>query len=275
MAARKAIEKNLKRREINTELFIPEIAKKNNWTLFQPRFNTDSVKDNVTIIIPTKNNAKLLLNCIKSIKKTSLQMPQLIIINDHSKEEDALELFIDLKKDNNIQILNTPYMDDEFNYARLINYAVSNVKTKYFIQLNNDVEALSNNWIEQMMGWYQYKNVGAVGAKLIYPNGKIQHAGVVIGPNGGLADHQFHGLDRNEAGYTALPHIAREVSAVTGACMLTETSLFLEMGGFDEANFAVEFNDVDSIATFSSTTRINSAEIDSSKLSNELPILLI
>lgn len=246
-AAKKAITKSLKREKINCELFLPEIAKKHGWTLWQPHWRVGDISELVTIVIPTKNKGELIFNCIESIKSTCHKIPKIIIIDDNSTELRTFEIFHLLKSDTklNIEIIKSPYSDKEFNYARLINFGAGKISTKYFLQLNNDIEALSANWIEQMVGWMQFQQVGVVGAKLKYPNGRLQHAGVVVGPNGGLADHQFHDLPDDRPGYVSLPHVSREVSAVTGACLLTDTNLFHDVGGFDEIKFAVEFNDVD------------------------------
>ncbi len=246
-AAKKSIFKSLRRDGIDCELILPEIAKKNGWTLWQPLWRVGDISGLVTILIPTKNKGELLLNCIESIKQTCQRIPKIIIVDDNSSEPKTLEILSILKNDTklNIEIIKSPYSDNRFNYARLINFGAGKIATKFFVQLNNDIEAVSTNWIEQMVGWMQFKDVGVVGGKLKYPNGKLQHAGVVIGPNGGLADHQFHGLPGDWPGYTALPHVSREVSAVTGACLLTDTELFRTLGGFDEDNFSVEFNDVD------------------------------
>jgi glycosyltransferase involved in cell wall biosynthesis len=246
-AAKKSILNSLKREQIDCELILPKIAKNNGWTLWQPLWSVGDISGLVTILIPTKNKGELLLNCIESIKKTCRRIPKIIIVDDNSDEYKTIEIFRLLENDTklNIEIIKSPHSDNKFNYARLINFGAEKITTKFFVQLNNDIEAVSTNWIDQMVGWMQFKDIGVVGAKLKYPNGKLQHAGVVIGPNGGLADHQFHGLPGDWPGYTSLPHISREVSAVTGACLLTDTELFRTLGGFDEVNFAVEFNDVD------------------------------
>jgi len=246
-AAKKAIESSLKREGLACELIQSEIAKNNAWTLWQPYWKVDNISTLVTILIPTRNKGELLFNCIESIKKTCPIIPKIIIIDDNSSELNTIEIFSQLQSDQklDIEIIKSPFSDGKFNYARLINFGAKKITTKFFLQLNNDIEAISVNWIEQMVGWMQFKGVGVVGAKLKYPNGNLQHAGVVVGPNGGLADHQFHGLSGASTGYNALPHISRQVSAVTGACLLTDTKLFHALDGFDEVNFAVEFNDVD------------------------------
>jgi glycosyltransferase involved in cell wall biosynthesis len=246
-AAKIAIKNSLKREGLNCDLALSKISKKYGWTLWQPQWNVGDVSGIVTILIPTRNKGELLFKCISAIKKTCRNIPKIIVIDDNSTELKTFEIFQILEKDINlnIEIIKSPFTEEKFNYARLINFGAKKITTKLFLQLNNDVEAISINWIDQMVGWMQFKDVGVVGAKLKYPNGNLQHAGVVIGPNGGLADHQFHGQSGDLPGYTALPHISREVSAVTGACLMTDTELFHTLGGFDEINFGVEFNDID------------------------------
>jgi GT2 family glycosyltransferase len=119
------------------------------------------------------------------------------------------------------------------------------VTTPFMLQLNNDVEAIESGWLDQMVGWLAVPEVGVVGAKLLYPDGSIQHAGVMVMPSHGTPEHLFHRLFGNDSGYQWLPHRARNVSAVTGACLLTRTDLFHQLGGFDEEHLAVQFNDVD------------------------------
>jgi len=126
-----------------------------------------------------------------------------------------------------------------------VNTGVAHATTPLVLLLNNDTEALSAGWLEEMVGWMSIDSVGAVGAKLLYPDGTIQHAGVLVGSHGGLAEHLFHRLDKDIIGFNFLTHAARNVSAVTAACMLTSKAVFNEIKGFDETNFGMEYNDVD------------------------------
>jgi glycosyltransferase involved in cell wall biosynthesis len=126
-----------------------------------------------------------------------------------------------------------------------VNTGVSHAATPLVLLLNNDTEALKPGWLEEMVGWMSLKDVGAVGAKLFYPDGTLQHAGVIVGSHGGLAEHIFHRLPGNAVGLNFLSHAARNVTAVTAACMLTSKAAFDEVKGFDETNFGMEYNDVD------------------------------
>src|SRR5262249_32363937 len=111
--------------------------------------------------------------------------------------------------------------------------------------LNNDTRVVEPRWLSQMMGYAQMPGIGAVGAKLLYGDGTIQHGGIVNGYCDGTAGHAFKHVPSNNWGYLAYLNVAREYSGVTAACLLTSRALFLRTGGFDEADFAVAFNDVD------------------------------
>ena len=113
------------------------------------------------------------------------------------------------------------------------------------LHLNNDIEAIAPGWLDQLSGWLAFRDIGVVGAKLLYPDGSIQHAGVIVSPSHGAPGHLFNRLTGNDTGYQWLPHRVRNVSAVTGACLLTRTDLFHELGGFDEEHLGVQFNDTD------------------------------
>lgn len=248
-SARIAIQEALLRRNLSADPFLPPIAQKYGMCLNQLCWK-DSLGQGreVTILIPTKDRVDLLKRCISSLYKTcDKRFVKILIMDDRSTDVATLKYFQELESDQifECKVVRPKRGDGTFNYARLINEGVEHVDTSYILQLNNDVEAIDSGWLEDMMGWLSIEGVGVVGARLLYPDHTIQHAGIVVGPHGGLADHQFHQLPDNEVGYLALPHAARDVSAVTGACLLTSTALFRKLAGFDEISFAVEYNDVD------------------------------
>jgi O-antigen biosynthesis protein len=202
----------------------------------------------VTIVIPTRDRRDLLEACVTSLRLTVDPLrTRLLIVDDHSTDPSALALLEELRQDTRLtcRIITPPRVDNAFNYSRLMNAAAAVVDTPLMLHLNNDVEGIQPGWIEQMEGWFALPDVGIVGAKLLYPDGSIQHAGVLMSPAQGVLDHVFARLLGDDRGYQGLPHRVRDVSAVTGACLLTTTSLFRELGGFDEHNLAVQFNDVD------------------------------
>ena len=135
--------------------------------------------------------------------------------------------------------------DSSFNYSRLVNLGTARADTPLVLHLNNDVEALTSGWLEDMAGWLSVPGVGIVGAKLLYPDGTINHAGISLSRDDGLAHVLFEREPADDLGYIFLPHAARNVAAVTGACLLTRTALYRQLSGFDEQKLPVAYNDVD------------------------------
>jgi O-antigen biosynthesis protein len=134
-------------------------------------------------------------------------------------------------------------MPQEFNFSAKVNFALSQVTTEHVILLNDDLEVIREDWIEALLAFSRRSEIGAVGAKLLFPNGRIQHAGVVLGMNW-PATHIFHGVSTKNAGYCGYTDLVRNYSAVTAAVIATRMSLVRQVGGFDES-FAVDFNDID------------------------------
>lgn len=197
----------------------------------------DPDKPLVSIIIPTKDNVKLLKACIESIEtKSSYKNYEILVIVNGDKKEETKIYLNGLKH----KVL---YYNKLFNFSRINNFAITSARGEHIIFLNDDTSVISQNWIECMLEHSTKPNVGAVGALLYYPNDTIQHAGVLIGI-GGITSHAFEGLPRNNQGYKGLVQSIRECSAVTGACLMIKKSLFEKVGGFDE-NLAYSFNDVD------------------------------
>ncbi|MFM6261102.1 glycosyltransferase, partial [Planktothrix sp.] len=195
----------------------------------------------VTILIPTKNKKQLLEACLSSLKKTTYQNYKIVIIDNGSDDPDTLAYLQQLPQ----QVLKIETPDKTFNFAAIHNQAVQQIQSDYLLFLNNDTEVISPHWLSQMMGYAQIKGVGAVGAKLVFPNEKIQHAGVVHGLHQGLAGHGFKLRPSKANGYLSYIQVVRNYSAVSAACLLTPRNLFLEVGGFDSEQFAVAYNDVD------------------------------
>ncbi|MEM9922234.1 MAG: glycosyltransferase [Cyanobacteria bacterium P01_D01_bin.50] len=248
-SAYRAIKDAIQRRGLKAKLFLPKIAQKYGLCLYQLQWDNSLLAENhVTIVIPTRDRVDLLEKCITSLEKTvDKRFVKLLIIDDSSTESATHRYFQKLQKQQVLesQVIRAERKVDVFNYARLMNLALQYIDTPYILHLNNDVQAIEPGWLEDMVGWMSVEGVGVVGAKLLYPNNIIQHAGVVIGSHNGLADHLFNNTHIDEVGYICLPHAARNVSAVTGACLLTSTKLYRQLAGFDEENFAVEYNDID------------------------------
>ena len=203
----------------------------------------------VSIIIPTKDKTEYLKKCVSSIlKKTTYDNYEILIVDTGSTEKETKKYYTALGKIKKIKFLN---WNKTFNYSSVNNYAVSKSEGKYVLLLNNDTEVITTDWIESMLEHAQRKNVGAVGAKLLYPNGKIQHAGVVLGIKGGnikrgVAGHiQKITLDIPQ-GLAMLNsiNIIRNYSAVTAACLMISKEKYLKVKGLDD-KFRIAFNDID------------------------------
>lgn len=196
----------------------------------------------VSIIIPTRDKVDLLRTCIESlISRTTYPYYEILIIDNQSVEPVTLDYFSQIGADPRIRILS---YDAEFNFSEMNNMAVEQASGAYICLLNNDIEVVEPEWLCEMMRYAVRDNVGAVGAKLLYPDGSIQHAGVVVGI-GGAAGHAHRFLPAEQRGYFDRAHVAHYVSAVTAACLVVEKRKFQLVGGLDAEHFQVAFNDVD------------------------------
>src|SRR5205823_3395897 len=145
------------------------------------------------------------------------------------------------QNDSRVRVLRS---DEEFNFGRLNNFALRNVESEFVALLNNDLTVITPDWLGEMVSQALQPRVAAVGARLLYPDDRIQHAGVILG-GGGVAAHAHKGLPRSNHGYFSRAILAQELSAATAACILVRSSAYLEIGGFDEEHLKVAFNDVD------------------------------
>jgi GT2 family glycosyltransferase/SAM-dependent methyltransferase len=199
----------------------------------------------VSILVPTKNQADFLKRCLTSlIEGTGYSNCEILVLDNGSNEAAAITYLNELKALNSprVKVLDCA---GPFNFSAINNRGAREASGEYLVLLNNDTAILHEEWLEEMLGIAQQADVGAVGAKLHYPDGKIQHAGVILGMNDAPAEHPFIGQDADADGYFGRAKIAQEFSAVTAACMLVKRSLYLEVGGLDEMRFQVSFNDVD------------------------------
>lgn len=197
----------------------------------------------VSIIIPNKDSLEDLKKCIDSIKLSTYKNYEIIVIENNSETKEIFEYYKEIEKEENIKVVY--YEEKGFNYSKINNFGVKQASGEYYIFLNNDTEVIEKTWIEEMLGFCQREDVGAVGAKLLYPDNTIQHAGVVLGLGAHhTAGHINYGTDVNSLGYMARSLVVNNVSAVTAACMMVKKSIYNEVNGFDE-NFKVSYNDVD------------------------------
>lgn len=198
----------------------------------------------VSLIIPTKNGKELVEACIESIlEKTTYQNFEILLIDNGSDEPASLAYFEELNKHPKVRVLNYPGV---FNYSAINNFGVQHVSESSEVVglINNDIEVIRPDWLTSMVGHAQREDIGCVGAKLLYSDGRIQHAGVVLGYGAG-AGHAHKYFPRYHPGYMKRLIATQNYSAVTAACLLVKKSLFEDVGGLNETELTVAFNDVD------------------------------
>jgi GT2 family glycosyltransferase len=199
----------------------------------------------VSIIVPTRDRPELLKRCIEGVLKRTKYKPfELIIVDNDSVEPATHALFRKFARDRRVRILPAP---GPFNYSAINNMAVREARGEILLLLNNDVTVMEPDWLAEMVAQAARPEVGAVGAALLYEDGRVQHGGVVLGVGAEepVAGHLYAGARSLTKSYFNHLRLARTVSAVTAACLAMRKSVFLEAGGFDEQNLAVAFNDVD------------------------------
>ncbi|KAJ63231.1 glycosyltransferase family 2 protein [Enterococcus faecalis] len=197
----------------------------------------------VSIIIPTKNGYKDVQRCVSSIiEKTTYQNYEIIMADNGSTDPKMHELYAEFEKQLPDRFF-VESIDIPFNFSTINNRAAKKAHGEYLLFLNNDTEVITENWLTLMVSFAQQERIGCVGAKLLYPNNTVQHAGVILGL-GGVAGHGHYGYPHGDLGYFGRLAINVNYSAVTAACLLMKKADFDAVGGFEEA-FTVAFNDVD------------------------------
>lgn len=195
----------------------------------------------VTLIIPTRDQVDFLRQCITSIQtKTDYPNYEILVMDNQSSDPAALAYLASLASDARIRVIQ---YDAPFNYSAINNHAVTLARGEIIGLVNNDIEVISPEWLSEMVGHALRLEVGAVGAKLLYADGSIQHAGVILG-QGGIADHAHKLKAGHDGGYFGRANLTQTLSAVTAACLLVRKTVFEQVGGLDES-LAVAFNDVD------------------------------
>jgi O-antigen biosynthesis protein len=235
-AGQRAIEDALRRRsEPGVVTTIPE---------FPGRYHVRrdvNAKPLVSIIIPFRDEPAMLATCARTLRADpGYENFELVLVDNDSALPETRALLAELSAEPGVRVLQAP---GPFNWAAINNAAARTCEGEILLFLNNDIEARTPGWLDAMVGHVQRPEVGAVGARLLYADGTIQHAGVVVGL-GGIAGHVLRGLPGDRPGYNSLAISTRDCSVVTGAAMMVRRPLFLEFGGFDET-LAVAFNDVD------------------------------
>jgi GT2 family glycosyltransferase len=241
VAGRNAVQEALERRGIAGSARQPEFARRASIGIYKIDFQ--ATRDTpVTIVIPTRDRLELLARCLESIEtRTAHRAWKVLIIDNESRDPATLEY-----------LARSPHRvlrfesGGRFNFAAMVNLGVREARTELFVLLNNDTLVISPEWLDEMVGYGRLPGVGAVGAKLLYPDGRIQHAGVILGTHG-LTGHAFQPRrdTADELEYHAYAHVARNYLAVSAACMLSHQQAFQAVGGFNERDLRVGWNDVD------------------------------
>ena len=196
----------------------------------------------VSIIIPTRDNERLLRRCIESVtERTRYRDYELIIVDNGSVDATVVAYLRDISQREGVRVIRD---DRPFNYSALNNRAAREATGEILCLLNDDIEVITPEWLSEMVSVAIQPGVGAVGARLLYPDGTLQHGGVILGI-GCIAGHFHKGLSREDYGYFARASLAQGVSAVTGACLMVRKGVYEAVGGLNEADLTVAFNDVD------------------------------
>lgn len=195
----------------------------------------------VSIIIPNKDEVDTLKTCISSIlNKSTYKNYEIVIVENNSVSEEIFNYYEEVSKLENIKVVT---WEKGFNYSAINNFGFKETSGEYIVLLNNDIEVISENWIEEMLMYAQRDNTGIVGAKLYYPDDTVQHAGVILGI-GGVAGHSHANFERSDDGFAGRLKVVQNLSAVTAACLMIRRNVYEEVHGLNE-DLAVAFNDID------------------------------
>jgi GT2 family glycosyltransferase len=196
----------------------------------------------VRVIIPSKNAFNLIKACLAGLDSPAAAGKlEIVVVDNGSTDEAVLELYRRYSGRGHFQLLPMP---GKFNYSRMCNHGAAGAKEDILLFLNNDISMPNDTWLAPLVRLAQQENIGAVGPRLLFPSGKLQHVGVTLGM-GGYAAHQYDNAERDEPGHLGRLRHTHELSAVTGACIAVERRKFEQVGGFDEENLPVELNDID------------------------------
>lgn len=233
---KKVLENALKRRNINGKVIIDD---KSNYYRIKYILEKEPL---VSIIIPIRDYADMTRKCLESIyKKTKYKNYEIIIANNDSKEKETFDLFKEMKKKHkNFKVVD---VNIEFNYPKINNIAVKEAKGEVIVLLNNDTEIISSDWLDDMVSYAIQDHIGTVGAKLLYSDETVQHAGIILGL-GGVASHAYNGASREDTGLFGRLRVPYNCSANTAACLAIKKSLYDKVGGLEE-DLKIAYNDID------------------------------
>ncbi|MDY3249777.1 MAG: glycosyltransferase family 2 protein [Candidatus Choladocola sp.] len=234
-AGKRAIEAHLLRCGLSGE-----VMRKKDFGFYRVKYRVEG-NPLISIIIPNKDEKETLQKCLRSIfERSSYRNFEIIIVENNSKTEEIFDYYKEIDGRNGVHVV---YWDRDFNYSAINNFGIRHAKGQYLVCLNNDMEVISEDWLEELLGHCQRPDTGIVGARLYYPDDTIQHAGIIVGL-GGVAGNIFVGMKRSHTGYMHRESLQQDLSAVTAACMMVKREAYDAAGGFEE-KLAVAFNDVD------------------------------
>ncbi|MBA2434553.1 MAG: glycosyltransferase family 2 protein [Chthoniobacterales bacterium] len=237
-AARRAITEHLERQNIAGKVE----ANPDNPEAHRVVYSLGARVPAVSIIIPIRDRVELLQRCLESIRaKTDYAEYEFLIVDNGSREKETLDFLQALERGGEARVLRA---DGPYNFSRLTNAGAAAAGGEILLFLNNDIEAIEPGWLREMVSHAARPAVGAVGARLWFPDGTLQHGGVIVGL-GGVAGHAFPHLKRGRGGYFSRAQLQQNISAVTGACLAVRKEVFDNVGPFDEENLSISFNDID------------------------------
>jgi glycosyltransferase involved in cell wall biosynthesis len=238
-AGQRAVQDALDRRGIVAKARRPQFAAESGVSFFEINFQDQGPK--VSIVIPTFKNIVMLRRCVESLKRTNYRNYEVVIVGDDSVRKEMEPEVTALGQ----TVLWAPRGSTGFNFSRKMNWAVQRVSGDLVVLLNDDTEVVNPSWLSSMVGYSAIPGVGIVGALLRFPDGRVQHAGIISGMEGGRCGISFRLAQPSDRGYCSLVSAARNCAAVTAACMLVSRQLYQKLGGLDETTFAVAYNDPD------------------------------
>ena len=195
-----------------------------------------------SIIIPTRDQASLLEKCLRSIKeKTDYEFYEIVIADNSSSEPSTCELLQEVARDERIRVVSAA---GNFNYSKLCNCGAAAARGQVLVLLNNDVEVSETGWLSELVSQVMRPEVGVVGASLWFPDGQLQHAGVVLSPER-IGNYPYFRRRRSDSGYFSQLQLVRNVAAVTGACLAVRAEVYAQLGGLNERDLSIAFNDID------------------------------
>jgi GT2 family glycosyltransferase len=237
-ASRRAVREHLAKRGVQAEVVPAPLAPNYNrviWSMPEP-------PPLVSIIVPTRDRTELLESCVDGLlNRTNYPGVEVLIVDNDSRSPEAHAYFARMQADKRVRVIAAP---GPFNYSDLNNRAAAQARGEILLLLNNDIKVIDGGWLRELVSHAVRHDVGAVGAKLLYADGRLQHGGIVLGV-GGVAGHYRVGERRNSAGPFGWLALTRTTSALTGACLALRRTVYEEVCGLDAQDLAVGFGDVD------------------------------